>query len=743
VSGPFDREAAEAYVNAVWGDHEGWACVAFGHDGFWNNGKYGHGEWKQKMYRWPDKRAELLDEIATRLAAGRVDVYAAPLLRLSEERKKDNAAHRDLVWADADLVDLAAIEPLAPMVVNSGRDGHAHVYIRLDGDAAPEEREALARGLMARAGECDPKIADNDVLRVPGTLNFKTDPPGPVTWHTPPGDHVRRWKPHRLAQALGTTLTPPAPKADVLPFRQPARIAAAMPFRQPRTPELERALNRRTDDRSDDVAAVWGAAYRAGWTPEDAVRLVREEGHPINGKWNESELLADARRFWPKASEPRSRSHDDPSDLIASPANGTLAAEAAPPVEQDPADWWKPIADQYEPVDWHKLWEEAPEEVEWLVEPLIERGQSISIYSPPKAGKSLITLEIAAALATGRPVLGNEAREPMPVLYVDIENSPKDIKDRLSAMGYKPGDLGNLRYLSFPSLPALDSAKGGQHLLAVALAHTAELVVIDTVSRVISGSENDADTFASLYRHALAPLKGLGVSVIRLDHSGKDVTQGQRGSSAKAADVDTVWLLVKKTDTALHLQRQESRSGRGEPLIELVRRYEPLRHERANGYVISAQISDLIERLDSLGVPNDAGRDKATAALRQAGAKFTTKHLAEAIKMRKLRLNLSRTGGGADRAHPFSQPVRVPVREIPETADQTCSEQVADRSNSQAGAVADDLFAACPSLKDGQPNRSARLTPTGTCEGCGGPMKIYRPGQTRHPNDECDPRSTP
>ncbi len=42
-----------------------------------------------------------------------------------------------------------------------------------------------------------------------------------------------------------------------------------------------------------------------------------------------------------------------------------------------------------------------------------------------------LALEIAAGLASGRPVLGNPARPPISVLYVDMENSQDDIRERL------------------------------------------------------------------------------------------------------------------------------------------------------------------------------------------------------------------------------------------------------------------------------------------------------------------------
>lgn len=298
------------------------------------------------------------------------------------------------------------------------------------------------------------------------------------------------------------------------------------------------------------------------------------------------------------------------------------------------------LAGLYTPIDWQAAFAGQPEDVPWLVEPLIARGRSIAIYSPPKAGKSLLTLEVAAALATGRPVLGQAAQPPMKVMYVDIENSTEDIVERLTNLGYGPADLpllqDNLVYYSFPNLPALDSQAGGQHLMALARHHQPALVVIDTVSRVIEGSENDADTFANLYRHALAPLKGMGISVIRLDHSGKDLEKGQRGSSAKNADVDAVWLVVKTTETQLYLKREMSRANHGVPLIELRRRADPLRHElQAGAGGLPPKVAQIVEVLEALLVPLDAGREACREALADQGIKCRNDVLSQAITARK------------------------------------------------------------------------------------------------------------
>ena len=40
-------------------------------------------------------------------------------------------------------------------------------------------------------------------------------------------------------------------------------------------------------------------------------------------------------------------------------------------------------------------------------------------------------------------------------------------------------------------------------------------------------------------------LKEAGIALLRIDHAGKDLTRGQRGTSAKRDDVEVVWFLKK------------------------------------------------------------------------------------------------------------------------------------------------------------------------------------------------------
>ncbi|BCO57898.1 AAA family ATPase [Mycobacterium intracellulare] len=327
---------------------------------------------------------------------------------------------------------------------------------------------------------------------------------------------------------------------------------------------------------------------------------------------------------------------DDPSAPEPPPNEGASRCEA--PAAPTPAH------KRYPTVDWQRAFDGAREEVDWLVPDFIARGQSYALVSTAKAGKSLLMLDVAAAIAAGRPVFGRKRRPPVRVLYVDHENSDFDIIERLRDMGYTPSELGNLRYLSFPSMPPLDGPAGGVDLIAVAEHHDAALVVIDTVARVVAGEENSADTYRALYRHTLAPLKGAGRAVVRLDHRGHGVKTTARGSSAKADDVDAVWMLdtqpggeVDQTFVNLGLERQRGNAHPGQLL--LLRQYDPhLRHIVRPKTLPDAErrrIAACIDAMIQLRLPVEAGNRRAREALRLAGHTFPNVTIADAVRQRK------------------------------------------------------------------------------------------------------------
>lgn len=296
-------------------------------------------------------------------------------------------------------------------------------------------------------------------------------------------------------------------------------------------------------------------------------------------------------------------------------------------------------------VDWSSFWSRDHREEDFAIAPLFPRNRAIAMYSPAKVGKSLLLLDLLARAATGRPVLDQPAGKPLNVVYLDLEMTEGDLFERLSDLGYGPeSDLSRLHYYLLPSLPPLDTAAGGQALRAICTEHDADIVAIDTTSRVLSGAENEADTLRAFYAHTGLPLKTDGRTVVRLDHSGKDLERGQRGSSAKNDDVDLVWQLSKRESGAVLLKATHRRQSWVPETVELVQLSDPLRHELALEASYPEGTEAVARQLDALDTPTDLGRDKVRAILREQGIRARNDVIGGAIRYRKARGQVTGTG---------------------------------------------------------------------------------------------------
>lgn len=282
-------------------------------------------------------------------------------------------------------------------------------------------------------------------------------------------------------------------------------------------------------------------------------------------------------------------------------------------------------------VDWSTFWDRDRKADDWTFEDVLARGRGHSLYAGHKTGKSLLMLFISAHVAL-RP--GNV------VVYLDYEMGEDDLHERLVDMGYGPADdLSRLLYALLPSLPPLDTPEGARALDelldGVQSRHPDEhlTVIIDTTGRAVQGDEDKADTIRSFYRWTGIGLKRRGATWARLDHAGKDVTKGQRGTSAKGDDVDVVWR-VERDDTGLLLRRDASRMSWVPERVAFIRLDDPLRYVRA-AVAWPAGTADCAADLTALGVPVDTSSTTALAALRAAGKSRRKAVVLAALKYRK------------------------------------------------------------------------------------------------------------
>jgi hypothetical protein len=333
------------------------------------------------------------------------------------------------------------------------------------------------------------------------------------------------------------------------------------------------------------------------------------------------------------------------ADLAAEDATAKVAErEAGAKAERQIAGEPEPETDtertmrMFPRIVWADLWEKT-EDAEWLHYPLLPARRLVTLFSAAKVGKSLLMLEFAVAISRGEMFMGEPCVQKR-VLYVDFENDPEgDVRSRLQAMGRVPDELDNLVYLSFPTLAALDSERGSLELMEVVKAYQVEVVIIDTVSRTVNGEENKNDTWLTFYRHTGLKLKQARVALIRLDHSGKDETKGQRGGSAKSGDVDVIWQLTRVTESRFRLDCKDTRLPIGTKTLTVDRLLLPRLHHTlvAAGGVsdFQAKVNALVALCDANDLASDANRETVRDFAITRGIKASYRVVEGVVKYRK------------------------------------------------------------------------------------------------------------
>lgn len=294
----------------------------------------------------------------------------------------------------------------------------------------------------------------------------------------------------------------------------------------------------------------------------------------------------------------------------------------------------------YQPLDLPALMD-AEFELEWLVEGLWPAAKHLHLFAAHKTGKSLVSLHIAVCLARGIDAFTGQPTKPRDVTYIDREMSQADVQERLLDMGlYKPikaGELERLHYHLYPPIGYLDTVEGASKLMKWVEQDKSDVVIIDTLSRVVKGEENSNDTYKNFYNCTGALLKANGVAMLRLDHEGHQAGHS-RGASSKADDVDLVYRL-KAVESGHMLEMQFARVAYVRKAITLVQGADPLTFSASDNGSWPAGTVDRANELDKLGCPEGISVRQTQKWLRDQGHSVgKTEVLGAAIRYRNERI---------------------------------------------------------------------------------------------------------
>jgi hypothetical protein len=462
---------------------------------------------------------------------------------------KANAYHSRLVWIDHDGPDA---QPLTwdppPHVCVQTSEGHAQGIWLLDKALPQEETEELNTALAKHFGA---DLSDKDVTqvhRVPGTVNYKHDPPQDVRllWL-----RTEQEQPAYTAQALRVALpvspVSPEPTPDTGPAPESGTRERALytlghldvPIDLVRETFLDKQ-----EDRSAALYKLMAAAFERGGTTPEVYSIAT---HSANQKFDTAE------RLWEDVQRTRVK------------------------VPATEARWELHLASELE---------EVSDKTDWLVRPFLYADAVGTIVGEPSARKSWNALHLSTAIACPQadaflvfPILVHG-----PVLYFNLDDQrARRLKKRLGNIlaHYRDGDRTFDVPLWWANRGFDYRTKGWQLRLRQNMEQIGEregrrpvLVVFDTLHRA-GFDPKDWGANAQTFLNGLNEIAvDLTVSFMLVHHTSKAAQQANIrnapwGSTFTGASLDPAWLLTQnkkedaedKTRSHVDLQIETKESG--------------------------------------------------------------------------------------------------------------------------------------------------------------------------------------
>ncbi len=201
-----------------------------------------------------------------------------------------------------------------------------------------------------------------------------------------------------------------------------------------------------------------------------------------------------------------------------------------------------------------------------LVERVLGRKMMSCLYGPSNAGKSYVALDMACAVALGRPWMGRRTRRGL-VLYLATEGGAS-VCDRVKAYRIEREAALDLLAIVPNAIDLRDESSNAALLDVIERAEMATgekvaLIVADTLAAMTpGGDENSGKDMGLVIQRAQGIIQRTGAHWLWVHHTGKDTAKGMRGWSGMFAALDTAIALDDKQ--VLTIEKQRDLPGNGD-----------------------------------------------------------------------------------------------------------------------------------------------------------------------------------
>jgi len=182
----------------------------------------------------------------------------------------------------------------------------------------------------------------------------------------------------------------------------------------------------------------------------------------------------------------------------------------------------------------------------YIIKHLLGSGSMAVLYGESGSGKTFLALHLALSVAGAAEFFEHRVRQ-VGVVYIAAE-AGRGIENRVAAAKLENALQWNAERIPFAAIvspvdlcsPQSDTAKLVSTILHADIGLPVGLIIIDTLSRVMAGgNENQPDDMGALVRNIDHLKTETGASILLVHHTGKDLSRGARGHSLLRAATDT------------------------------------------------------------------------------------------------------------------------------------------------------------------------------------------------------------
>jgi len=501
--------------------------------------------WKDTPLRFNKDIVSMIVKWLERNPPNENNLYYCPLPFSKPQRHKEYVKGSRYLWSDMDKIKIKNL-PLPPTLYWESSPGRWQGLWELDRFLKPQEAEVLNKRLTYMMGADKGGWDLTQVLRIPGTINHKYK-------NKPRVGKVIKSNKMYLSDALHKALKPPEDEVSFTLSSTPNLDCQEilLQYREKIDRQALSLLLKETatvGKRSEILWYLENKLLEAGLSPTQVFVLIK------NSAWNKYKGRAD-------------------EDFRLKTELEKIISGKIKEVTTDKPVCGKQEEDEEEPPKSVGLRIEGYREVMsnlrshpgWLVEGFWMRRSHGIVAGEPKSFKSILTLDLAISVASGKPFLGQyPILEKGPVIIIQNENSDWIMKDRIEKMIVSKGLGGTLKLENRrlrgdfpPNLPLyfvnqqgflLNDPLHQQLVEKIVGEYKPVLVMFDPLYLMFDGDVNSAKDLSPILNWMLGLKHKYNTGIIVVHHWKKGESKargGQRmlGSTTLHGWVESAWYI--------------------------------------------------------------------------------------------------------------------------------------------------------------------------------------------------------